>query len=157
MKNHVVRSRRLLGLAFLAAVSAFAATDFSGTWKLDPAKSDFGPVPAPESMTRVVTQDEKSITMETTQKNAQGEVKTKITFKLDGSPSVNQTALGEVKGSAKWEGALLRIKTTRETQGMEITFDELWTLAADGKTMTVANKVGTPQGEFDLKLALVKQ
>jgi len=157
MKNYFVLSRRLLGILALASASAFAASDFSGTWKLDPAKSDFGPVPAPESMSRVVTQDKSSITLETTQKNAQGEVKTKITFKLDGTPSTNQTALGEVKGTAKFEGDKLRIKTTRETQGMEITFDELWTLEADGKAMNVANKVSTPQGEFDIKLALVKQ
>lgn len=147
---------RILFLTLFAAAAAFAATDFSGTWKMDPAKSDFGPIPPPESMTRVVTQDGDSITFETTQKNEQGEVKTKISFKLDGSPSVNKTALGEVKGTAKFEGDKLRIKSTRETQGMEITFDELWALAADGKTINIVNKVGTPQGDLEIKLVLIK-
>ena len=148
--------RRLLVLFTVAAASAFAATDFGGTWKLDVAKSDFGPIPSPESMSRVITQSAEAISIETTQKNEQGEVKTKISFNLDGSPSVSKTALGEVKGNAKWEGAKLRIKSTRETQGMEITFDELWTLAGDGKSIHIVNKVGTPQGDLEIKMLLVK-
>ncbi|MEO8029074.1 MAG: hypothetical protein ABI823_21515 [Bryobacteraceae bacterium] len=148
-------TRRLL-LMGLMAVCAFGA-DFSGKWKLDAAKSDFGPIPPPESMTRVVSQTKAAITFETTQKNAQGEVVTKYVFPLDGSEATSKSDLGEVKGTAVREGEAIRIKTKREANGMEITFDELWTLAADGKTLNVANKVGTPQGEFDLKLVLVKQ
>ncbi len=147
---------RFLPLLALAVASAFGATDFSGTWKLDGAKSDFGPIPAPETMTRVVSQSGDSISIETTQKNEQGEVKTKISFKLDGSASESKTSLGEVKGNAKWEGEKLRIKSTRETQGVEITFDELWALAPDKKSISIANKVGTPQGDFEIKMLLVK-
>ena len=47
-------------LVLAAACFAFAATaqnskpNFSGTWELDTAKSDFGPLPAPEKQTRVI-------------------------------------------------------------------------------------------------------
>jgi hypothetical protein len=40
---------------------------------------------------------------------------------------------------------------------MEIVQTERWTLSTDGRTMTIANNVETPQGAFDITIVLEKQ
>jgi hypothetical protein len=40
---------------------------------------------------------------------------------------------------------------------MEIAQRENWTLSADGRTLTIANHVETPQGAFDITIVLEKQ
>jgi hypothetical protein len=47
-------SLALLTLAF-GLVQAQAKTDFSGTWKLNASKSDFGPMPPPDTRTDKIT------------------------------------------------------------------------------------------------------
>jgi hypothetical protein len=53
------QTTRLFSLALLTLalglVQAQAKTDFSGTWKLNAGKSDFGPMPPPDSMTEKIT------------------------------------------------------------------------------------------------------
>ena len=53
-------SLTLLTLA-LGLVQAQAKTDFSGTWKLNTGKSDFGPMPPPDSMTQKITHQDPSL------------------------------------------------------------------------------------------------
>jgi len=151
---------RFLTMTALLALSTFAAAakpNLSGEWKLNPAKSDFGPMPAPEKMTRKIDHNDPILKSTTTQSGPSGEVKSELSYTTDGKESVNKTPRGEVKGTAKWEGETLVIDSKREVQGMEITQHEMWTLSADGKTLTVVNKLGTPQGDFEIKTVLEKQ
>lgn len=124
-----------------------AAPDFTGTWTLNPAQSQYGQFPAPQAMTRVVLMSESSITMITNQKGAQGEVSTTLKYTLDGKPSEN----GENKGVARWDGDKLVIESSRETQGITLTQRDVWTLSPDKKTLTVQSHVKLPNGEFDVK------
>jgi hypothetical protein len=52
-----------------AASMAIAADkpDFSGTWKMDPDKSTFGPLPPPTSITSKIDHKDPDITVATTQ------------------------------------------------------------------------------------------
>src|SRR5262245_60884002 len=43
--------------------TAQAKPNFSGSWKMDTARSDFGPVPAPVPMDRKITHAEPSLTI----------------------------------------------------------------------------------------------
>ena len=56
---------RLFSLALLTLavglVQAQAKTDFSGTWKLNAGKSDFGPMPPPDSMTEKIAHQDPSL------------------------------------------------------------------------------------------------
>ena len=136
---------------------AQAKPNFSGDWKLNSAKSDFGPMPGPEKMDRKITHEDPSLKFSTTQTGPQGEVTTDMAYTTDGKPSTNKTPRGEVTGAAKWEGDALTISSKREIQGMEITQNERWTLDEDGKTLTINNKINTPQGEFEIKIVMDKQ
>ena len=97
----------------LVIVSALAqnAPNFSGTWTLDVAKSDFGPAPPPDSVVIVIEHNEPSIKSTTAQKSAQGDTTNEATITTDGRENVNKLrAAGEamdVKSTSKWIGRKL--------------------------------------------------
>jgi hypothetical protein len=151
-----MKNRFILAAAFAAiflASHAQAATDLSGDWKLNAAKSDYGPVPQPDEMTLTIKYSDPSLQMSTTQKGGRGEVTTELKYTTDGKPAENKGS----KGSAKWDGAKLVIDSVRQRQGSDLTFHEVYTLSADGKTLTVNNHIIAPQGEFDLVQVFDKQ
>ncbi len=149
--------RTLLAFVAMAGV-ALAAPNFSGEWKVNVAKSDFGPLPPPESFTRTIKHDDPVIEYTTHQKSAQGDITTQVKYTTDGKPSTNTINGAESKGTAKWSGEHLEIESSREIQGMQITSKEIWTMSDGGKTLTVNSHISIPgQGEFELKLVLEKQ
>jgi hypothetical protein len=86
-------------------------------------------------------------------KGAQGEVTTELAYTTDGKVSVN----GENRGTASWQGDSLVIESGREVQGAKLTQREVWTLSADGKTLTVVTRVTLPQqGEFEVQQVFEK-
>ncbi len=152
---------RFLTLSAVLALTAFTASaakpNMSGDWSLNPAKSDFGPMPAPEKIERKIDHNGEVLKYSQVQAGPQGEVKTDMSFKTDGSESVNKNPRGEMKAVAKWEGDTIVIDSKREVQGMEITQHEIWSLSGDGKTLTILNKLGTPQGDFEIKTVMEKK
>lgn len=153
------RSLILVAVAFALAVCApaSAAPNFSGNWKFNAGKSNYGPIPAPDKMERKITHEEPTLKMTTVQSGQQGEITTDMTYKTDGSESVNKVRGNDVKSVAKWDGAALTVASKREVQGMEITQNERWTLSDDGKILTILNKINTPQGEFEITIVMDKQ
>jgi hypothetical protein len=144
--------------ALLAATGhAQAAANFSGDWKLNVAKSEFGPVPAPESMTRKITHADPSLEYHAVAKSQQGEITTDVKYTTDGKVCVNKLPQGEAKGTAKWEGNNLVIESTRDFQGTEVKSKDIWTLSEGGKVLTINSHLTVPQGEFDLKYVFEKQ
>ena len=139
-------------LLVLLAVPLAAAPNFSGSWMLNLAKSQYGQFPAPEVMVRQIQHQDPALSMSTYQKGAQGEVTTELKYSTDAKPSVN----GENKGSAHWENDKLVIDAGRDYQGTQLTQREEWTLSADGKTLTIATHVKLPNGEFDVKQVFEK-
>lgn len=149
----------LFGILLIAGVrQAQAAPNFSGDWKMNIAKSDFGPVPAPEILTRAIKHNDPVLEISTHQKGARGEVNSELKYTTDGKPCVNKVQGGEAKGTAKWNGPNLVIDSEREFQGTPITSKETWTLSDGGKTLTIVNHVSVPQqGDFDIKYVFDKQ
>ena len=144
-------------LLLISPLKAWERPNFSGDWKLNAAKSDFGPMPGPDKMNRTIKHEDPSLKMTTTQTGPQGETTTELAYTTDGKPSTNKIRGQDVTGTAKWDGDALSIGSKREFQGMEITMNERWTLSEDGKTLTVNNKVNTPQGDFEIKVVMDKQ
>jgi hypothetical protein len=154
MKSWVV----LAAVALLVGVVTQAASqNLSGEWKLNFAKSNYGKFPAPSSMTRKIAHNDPKLILTTTQKGPQGEVTSKLTYTTDGKESVNQVAGGEAKGVAQWIGDKLMIESSREFQGVTLKQKDIWTLSADGKTLTIDSHVSIPNGEFDIKQVFDRQ
>jgi hypothetical protein len=140
--------------AMVLAAQAYAAPNLTGVWKLNLAKSDYGPVPQPEAMTRTINHNDPTLQISTYQKGAQGEATTELKYTTDGKPAENKGS----KGTAAWDGNKLVVDSVRDmTGGSEIKFHEVWNLSGDGKVLTINNHLTAPQGEFDITLVFDKQ
>jgi hypothetical protein len=149
----------LAALVIPFPVAGQAKPDFSGTWTLDAARSETPPGRggrggggggggrgAGGPVTIKQTAADITIGM--------------LTYKLDGSESVNQVqgrgGMQEVKSRAKLDGANLVIESTRDFGGASITTKEVRSLGAGGKEMTVQTSTTTPQGDVSFKQIFTK-
>jgi hypothetical protein len=139
----------------LLAAQANAAPNFTGQWKLNLSKSDYGPIQAyaPEFMMRSINHADPVLQISTHSKGAQGETTTDLKYTTDGQPAENKGS----KGAAKWEGDKLVVDSVREMQGAELKSHDVWALSPDGKTLTVNSHLTAPQGEFDIVFVFDKQ
>ncbi|HLJ51595.1 MAG TPA: hypothetical protein VKU01_36565 [Bryobacteraceae bacterium] len=151
--------KRILVLALLLAAVSFAQTkpNFTGTWKLNVSKSDFGPLPAPESRLDTIEQTDGGIKDAVVAKSAQGDQNNTISFKFDGTETANQAGGRELKMSSAWEGSALVVTTKIDFDGNAIVVKSNWTLSADGNTLTQAAHINSPMGELDQKSVFEKQ
>jgi hypothetical protein len=147
-------------LALVVVVGAIgqisAKPNFTGEWKMNPGRSSFAPLPAPDSLVRKVSQHDSHLKIQTTQFGQQREIVTDLLYTTDGQECKNTIRGQEFTGTAQWQGDSLVIESKRQVQGMDLTQTENWTLSADGRTLTIANHVQTPQGAFDITLVLEK-
>lgn len=155
--------RAVLVTLALAACAAIAAAqskpNFSGTWKMNASKSDFGAFPGPDSRTDKIEQTD------TVLKNAvdavggpQGDQKYSLTYNLDGTETVNSPAPGiDIKSTAKWDGPALVVESKLKIQDMDIVIKAAWTLSEDGKTITQNVHIESSMGELDQKVIFDKQ
>jgi hypothetical protein len=157
-------SLSVIGAILLLAMTAAAQSgvpNFSGTWNLDAAKSDFGMMPAPESIVMVIDHKEPTVKVTTTQKSQMGDSANDSTYTTDGKDNVNKlrSPAGDqdVKSTTKWNGKALTTSRTIEAQGMSVGIDDAWELSADGKVLTINRQLKTPQGDLSMRLVLNKQ
>jgi hypothetical protein len=142
-----------VALVFVASTTAQdAKPDFSGTWHLDVAKSDFGGAPAPDSIVSVVEHKDPNLTITTTQKSQQGELTNTRNLTTDGKENVNRlrSMMGEqdITSTSKWNGKKLTNVFTLDIQGNTIDITENLELSDDRKVLSIARDLKTPQGDF---------
>ncbi|HEV2201216.1 MAG TPA: hypothetical protein VGR73_15470 [Bryobacteraceae bacterium] len=156
----IIERGGIAGLAaamVLMAGAVHAAPNFSGEWKLNLSRSNYGSFPAPLGVTRKIVHADPKLSMTTTQKGPQSELTSQLNYTTDGKESVNKLQTGESKGSAQWIADKLMIESSREIQGATLKQKEIWTLSPDGKTLTIDSHVSLPNGEFDVKQVFEKQ
>ena len=163
MKNTVLSALFvLLVLPVAASLRAQDATpNFTGKWSLDAAKSDFGPMPPPESIVHVIEHKEPSVKIVTTQKGAQGEITTERQLTTDGKDNVNKMRMGpgeqDVTSTTKWSGNALTTRFKLDMQGNAIDVNDSWKLSDDGKVLTIVRGIETAQGAFTTTTVYNKQ
>jgi hypothetical protein len=129
--------KRLVAAALFATlVSPFYAypqaqgPDFSGTWKMDPARSESAAQKDPIGpVTIVITQTRNELRIET----MRTEGSSVVTYTLDGS----EVQIPGGKAKTHWDGARLITEIERYVQGQAVTTKETRTLTAGGNEMLV--------------------
>jgi len=154
--------RRFLLISFVIALPLITAVaqqkpDFSGTWKLNVAKSEFGMLPPPTSRTDVVKHKEPSISVDVTQESAEGKQQYTVNYTTDGKEVVNQMGPREVKSAAKWSDNTLTISSKFNYNGADVNAELSWTLSSDGKVRTVNIHYESAMGNTDQKFVFEKQ
>jgi hypothetical protein len=157
----VYMPRRICIALFVAAlfnVAAFAQKpNFSGTWKLNAGKSDFGPLPAPESRTDVIEHSDPNLKDVVSAQGAQGKQDFTANYTTDGKEVTNKIGPREVKSTANWEGNNLVVNSKTSFNDNDITIKSSWSLSDDGKTLTQNVHFTSPMGEADQKMVYEKQ
>jgi hypothetical protein len=153
--------KRVFSIMFVAALAIVAAaqnkTNFSGTWKLNTSKSDFGMIPGPDSRTDVIDHKDPSLKVSVTAEGAQGKQQYTVNYTTDGKEAVNSLPGREMKSILSWQGKSLVVDTKLKFQGNDVTVKSTWTLSDDGKTLTQNAHLASAMGETDQKLVFEKQ
>jgi hypothetical protein len=122
---------------------------------MDAAKSNFGALPPPTSITRSITHAEPSITIVEVQDSPLGSQSMTRKYLTDGSPTSFEANGATVATSAKWDAQALYVVST--VDAMAMTFHDRMSLSADGRTLTSQVKVASPQGEMELTVVFDKK
>ena len=139
--------------SMLVAFSSSAAADqpdFSGEWRMDVAKSDYGQLPAPDSFIRRIEHDESNITIVEEQSGPGTTPTSTRSMKTDGEVRTQQINGADIKLAATWEGTDLIATTTIDVFG--VSFKDRMSLSSDGKLLTSIVQVASSQGDIELKI-----
>ena len=136
-------------------VAAQQKPNFSGNWKINQVKSNFGGVPAPDTFTRKIVHSEPSITIDEEQATPIGLQQSQRKMTTDGKESNFQISGADVTATAKWEGNVLLVVTNVAIASM--TYNDRMSLSDDGKTLTSVVRLDTPQGAVDVTVVFEKQ
>ncbi len=140
-----------------ASASSGAKPDYSGTWKLNVSKSDFGPLPAPDTRTDMIEHKDPSLKATTSQDGAQGKQEYTLAITTDGKEATNNAGGTELKSIGGWEGSKLVINTKLKFQDNDVAIKTVWLLSDDGKTLTQNAHIISPLGELDQTMVFEKQ
>jgi hypothetical protein len=153
-------TKRLATITTAVVLSAFAAPakpNLTGDWKLNPAKSAFGQMPAPSSMTQKVVHEDPSLKVSSKQTSDMGEFAFDATYTTDGKESTNTIMDNPAKSVVTWDGGTLLIETKGKFGDADFKMNDKWTLSADGKVLTIDRHFTSSFGEGDQKMVLEKQ
>jgi hypothetical protein len=140
----------LLVLGPAAMEAADGGSNLSGTWKMDPSRSESAHQAVPMgSMVLVIKQTPAEISIETrttadAQTPAQSEV---LVYKLNGSETKNALKNQEpVKTKAHWDGRKLITETERSVHEASVTTRYIHSLSANGKELKVEKTLTVQHG-----------
>ena len=123
--------RKLLSIAFLIAlplvtVVAQQKPDFSGTWKLNIAKSEFGDLAAPASRTDVITHKDPSLWVNVTAETGDGKQQYTANYTTDGTEALNKIGPRDVKTTVKWADHNLVFSSKLVYENADVTAEASW-------------------------------
>ena len=141
----VVFTTALLLAALVLAVTAAAADQHSGTWKMNPDKSKYSPGPAPKTSTAKIESDENGIKVNVEGTNADGSaLHVQYDAKFDGKdypitgvPNADTISVKRIDANT--------IQSTSK-KGGQVTMTVTSTVSKDGKTRTSTFKGKDAQG-----------
>lgn len=157
----VPRALTALSLVMLASTPTPAQSsqpDFSGTWTLNIARSDYGPFPLPSRRTDVVEHRERTLKVSRREQTGGGEERVGVwmctTDRIECTNTIGGTAL---KSTAGWSDSTLVVTTKTTYQGQEAFLEDRWALSADRRTLTISRHAVSPQGTADQIFVLERQ
>jgi hypothetical protein len=146
----------MLSLLTLASVATAAdKPNWSGEWKMDPAKSNFGQLPPPTSFVRKIQHKDPSLIIVEEQSANGMQSTTTRSVTTDGKPTTLQLNGIAAICSAVWDGSDIVASTVMDAASLK--FTDRMSLSADGKVLTSKVQIATPQGDADLTIVFNRQ
>jgi hypothetical protein len=129
--------------------------NLAGDWKMNLAKSNYGPFPAPISVTRNVNLTRSDLTIVDDQQGGEAEGKTNRKYTLDGKPSTFEINGASLVGTAVRDGDAIIVTTSVESVGLS--FKDRMSLSADGKELTSKVLISSSQGDAEVSVVFDRQ
>lgn len=150
-----MRSGLLLALCVMAA--AGGRPDFSGSWKMDGEKSNFGEMPKPQHFSLRIDHQDPRLKVSGAQTGQRGDYKYEFTYTTDGKECVNKMMGNEQRSTVKWDGSRLLFDSKMDWQGTPVVIREEWSLSRDGKVLTIRRRLTLPDGVSEASLAMNRE
>jgi len=156
---------RRLALLMIAAAAAWPAVlsaqapaqsvkpDFSGRWRMEKDKSNFGSFQVPDIVVQVVEHRDPTLNVHTVETTGKQTSTADVSYFTDGTPSNNIIKGRKAESKAFWDGAVLNVRTSeKDSKGEDVVIEDRWELSEDGQTLTRTSHIITEKGSVDLKL-----
>jgi hypothetical protein len=132
--------------------------NFSGRWRMDKERSDFGKFKMPDMVIRVIEQHDPTMNVHLVQ-TAGGKTNTvDATYMTDGSVTTNVINGRDATSHAFWDGKALVIRTDMKTaKDEDEQIEDRYELSEDGQTLTTTSHVVTEKGEATLTMVSKKE
>jgi hypothetical protein len=133
------KSGLLIALMFVLGAHAQTPPDFSGTWRLDPSRSDasaYAETPGPVTVT--IKQSPTEIAVNTATSRGTSDTTYKFVT-ADAGPVATAP-------NARWQGDAVVTNAIRDIRGQSVTVQQTRRLSADGKEMIVESIVNVQHG-----------
>ena len=141
----------------LPAQDTHAHTDFSGRWRMDKAKSDFGKAPVPDIVVRVVEQHDPTLNLHTVQTTGTKTSISDVTYSTNGAETTNVINGHDAISRTFWDGPALVVRTTVKLPSGDEDVEDRWELSPDKQTLTTTSRVRTAKGGADLVLVCTRE
>ncbi len=156
-----MHSTTLVSLIALAvstqSVLAAQPPNLSGTWLVQPERSEFGAIPAPAIHKDVIEHRDSSVRITRTILGPGGETTTTLVFAVDGKPHSNRAGPNELTSVLEWEGPVLVIRSRVTTTQGEVTITDRVTLSRDRNTLTLTRLFSLGGQDAIQKFVFVRQ
>ena len=126
--------------------------NYSGAWKLNVGKSDFGPIPGPDTRTQKIDHQDPALKVTNDEEGPMGKQNWEFSLVAGGPEVAAKMGDREVKNAVAWEAGNIVVTTKLQYEGSDVVIKSTYVLSGDGKTMTVNSHITSPMGEFDQKL-----
>jgi len=133
--------------------------DFSGEWRLDVGRSEFGPIAGPDRRTDRIEHAEHALRMTSRQARGDRESHGQWDCRTDGSRcavSLRGSSL-QVTTRVSWDGPVLVFESEGTWQGSQVRMEDRWTLSPDGREITVLRRMSNEMGEAHQRVVLERQ
>ena len=132
--------------------------NFTGTWVMNAAKSDWGGVEAPDIMRYVIRHNGGNLVLVSTQDSTSK----RMEMSTDGQERMTEEdADSEIWARLYWDGKTLvwegRRKAKPAHQVEPVRWTSRWSLSEDGKTLLVKRQIIVTQGTVEQSIVLEKK
>ncbi len=150
------RSARSSGATVSTAAPSPARTNYSGVWRLNVARSDFGGMPAPDARVDVIEHQEPAIKIQVSQDGPDGNHGFAANLTTNGKIVASRFEDLDAKSRASWLGEKLVVDTRMNFQGSEISIETVYELSEGGSALIQSSRAIAPTGEIHQKLVFEK-
>jgi hypothetical protein len=159
MKRALIAALAILTLAAGATAAdkpkASDKLNYSGEWKMNPAASNFGQLPPPNSFVRKIQHADPALNIVEDQSAGGAQSTTTRKLTTDGQPTALELNGFPAVCSAVWDGKSIVATTNMESAGLK--FTDRMSLSPDGKTLTSKVQIASAQGNGDITIVFDRQ